>query len=1329
MANLTVKKSIIDLYVAYFNRVPDYEGYQYWIEQYDLGSSLTDISNEFYKAGATQFSAETGYSIGMSKEAFIRQLYDGILDRGPTSSLAPNATEVAYWVSKLDGLNGDKGALVLQMIKEIRDFDATNNAAIKEVQDKFNNKMYASFLLLEDPAGAEDIYGAYDFGETAYAGGPALTPEEKIALGKQVLTTITADVASIDETITKFVATLKAPEVEPEPEPEPEPETPVTEKTVGLSVYTDVVTANQFNAGMEYTPGGNDRVNTLQDEDKLTGVGVNPKLIAEVGNANDNGGTTITPFINGVKDFAFSFTGSSVFGAVNTIDMQDVKADGGIDRIEISRIANGPNVATLTNINLGSVNPESPEDIDLSIKKTRADANVNLLFTDAYLNSTAGDNANLFLNEVNLDSLVIEGVGGDVGFETIHVQSGSSAAGPNVIDSFVAEDLQTLYIDHNTGDGGDNALTIGNGATITDITQTITGIAEQGSLRTIDGSGFEANLDLTIVPGTFNANLDGTATDTPFTLSTGSGDDIIRVFNDTFAAAPIDLTKGVIGTNDAIHANAGTDTLALASAVNVNFLADSTSPALTPNNQADTAQVDGVDIVTVTRLANAGVIGTAELVVDMNQMLGDQAVVLQNMADANDGVTTFTLHDLSAAEAAAIAIKHSNNTNNGIADTVINVATALEGQVDTVGVEIQSASNNDARFNFTLNTDAVTPVVPATTPVTYQKAITNLTITDSDSETNTVQLDDAADYTGTVTIKGGSAGTTLNLDAFENALGLDLSGVTAGDLFTGTAAGSMANTPGSNAGALVASVVDASAAVSNVVVRLGGTNATTPSTAAQTVTMGSGNDLVIMDTLNESHAGLTNIDTLNGGAGTDTLALGGNVMVSIGQTEWQNVSNFEVIRLLGNDVVATPGLGVPGAYNLTLTDTLISNNGVAQADGSRLIAIVNDNDTANDTANAANTAGTGVERSAVIDATALSVNRNFSYNGEEGVSATTDRFILSDSTVNGRNSIDGGALDTSNLTWGGNLDVMEVRGQAVVSASAGDLTGMKNIGTLEFTNPTTLPVTSTLELTSAAIDALVDSYHTASATEVEVLNVLVGDNVNLQLDTTGVDGTKFAVNVTGSAGVNGITTTTLNDNIFAGAGDDVVNSGAGDDFVQAGAGNDTVNAGIGADVVFGDTGNDILNGEDGDDYLDGDADNDTLNGGAGADTLIGDVGVDTLTGGADADLFQFFTGDSGITLATADTITDFQFGVDQIYVDVAAGTALNYFEGTHAGFAASLAAANFDFTNFGTTFYFSEDTVEGMGLLFIDTNADGAAEEVIQLTGVTLATFDFTSLI
>lgn len=58
---------------------------------------------------------------------------------------------------------------------------------------------------------------------------------------------------------------------------------------------------------------------------------------------------------------------------------------------------------------------------------------------------------------------------------------------------------------------------------------------------------------------------------------------------------------------------------------------------------------------------------------------------------------------------------------------------------------------------------------------------------------------------------------------------------------------------------------------------------------------------MIFDKVTDTRAGLTISDTVTGGAGNDVLVVDGNgVAVTLGASEWTNVSGFETIRLIGN---------------------------------------------------------------------------------------------------------------------------------------------------------------------------------------------------------------------------------------------------------------------------------------------------------------------------------------------------------------------------------------------------------------------------------------------
>ena len=133
---------------------------------------------------------------------------------------------------------------------------------------------------------------------------------------------------------------------------------------------------------------------------------------------------------------------------------------------------------------------------------------------------------------------------------------------------------------------------------------------------------------------------------------------------------------------------------------------------------------------------------------------------------------------------------------------------------------------------------------------------------------------------------------------------------------------------------------------------------------------------------------------------------------------------------------------------------------------------------------------------------------------------------------------------------------------------------------------------------------------------------------------------------------------------------------------------------------------------------------DTLVGDAGADIITGRGGADTLTGGSKSDKFIFESGDTGITEATADTITDFSTGTDKIDVDNP-GTYVEADGTSTADFAAFITAANASLTTNSDDIYAQYNfTGAGNTLVVIDENKSGTVntgDTLIILSGLSTA--------
>lgn len=849
--------------------------------------------------------------------------------------------------------------------------------------------------------------------------------------------------------------------------------TNVADAVIDASVQTltagaDNLVGNIFNAPRGFTPGGTDSVNTLNDDDMLTGTGTNPTLNFTYANDADTGDLDIMPTLKGIETINVAFASNA---ATLQLDLQD---STGVKNVNLSRISAATGNVIIDNLTA------VPANLSIANSSNNVATNVQFLMAPGAA-AGAADTTTLTLSNVNVNSVEIndsprvEGVG----VETINLVSSGAA---NRVGTLNIEDTEKLIIT------GNQNLTIGafqNAA---------------GSLTLIDGSAATGNLDLNI-NGLLNATADGTSgVNVALTVKTGTGADTVRVTDDT------------IGTNDSIDTGAGTDTLVLQSTAGTNFTPATTGAAL----------VKGVEALQVTRIADT-IANGAVLTVDLARIEGDQTIRVANLGDATSLVAPadtgfaaeFRLNNLSAAEATGITVIHSSTGNNAITDNIIRAD--VDAGVTTVGVTIAEGVNANPRFNFILQADSDLTAVGGALGNAVN-TVANVTLTDNDTESNTVALAEVARHFGTLTVAGTSTGF-LNLDTTTaggngGLYRYDVTGASAGDLV-----GVQELSATANQVKFVGANFDSSTYAGNVVLRVDTARTATGETATggQNLKFGAGNDTVIFDKVNDNRAGLTISDTVAGGAGNDVLVIDGqNVRVSLGASEWTNVTGFETIRLIGNGAAALSNRIGENSYNLTLTNELVANNGV-----NGLIAIVNDNDPANDVAGGANTGGTAGESGVTIDARALNANMHFSYNGEENGGATADRFVFADANINGANIIDGGAVDNVSTTFGANADVLEVRNSAVVSV--GDLANISNVGTLAFANDQAVAQAAVLELNDTVIDALVDSYHAATTTQREVLTVRTNDIVNdlptaiantsLDLDVSAVTG-KFQVNVT-----------------------------------------------------------------------------------------------------------------------------------------------------------------------------------------------------------------------
>lgn len=90
------------LYLAYFGRVPDYEGLDYYIGERDRGESLEAIADEF--AASAEFNARYG---ALDNGAFVDRVHRNVF------GFPPGADQRAHWVDLLDSGRLTRGEVML----------------------------------------------------------------------------------------------------------------------------------------------------------------------------------------------------------------------------------------------------------------------------------------------------------------------------------------------------------------------------------------------------------------------------------------------------------------------------------------------------------------------------------------------------------------------------------------------------------------------------------------------------------------------------------------------------------------------------------------------------------------------------------------------------------------------------------------------------------------------------------------------------------------------------------------------------------------------------------------------------------------------------------------------------------------------------------------------------------------------------------------------------------------------------------------------------------------------------------------------------------------
>lgn len=165
-------KHLQELYVAFFNRIPEADGLEFWIARLQAGQSLRSIADTFYQAGI-DYAQLTGYSRGMENDEFVRMIYRNVLGR----SDGGDTEGITFWSNRI--LRGDdsRGSVVSTILDSAHTFKGSPTFGY--VADLLDNKALVSQQL------------------AVRAGLNFATPEESITRGMSIARAITPTDTSV----------------------------------------------------------------------------------------------------------------------------------------------------------------------------------------------------------------------------------------------------------------------------------------------------------------------------------------------------------------------------------------------------------------------------------------------------------------------------------------------------------------------------------------------------------------------------------------------------------------------------------------------------------------------------------------------------------------------------------------------------------------------------------------------------------------------------------------------------------------------------------------------------------------------------------------------------------------------------------------------------------------------------------------------------------------------------------------------------------------------------------------------------------------------------
>lgn len=130
-------KTLEELYLAFFDRVPEADGLAFWMSRTLGGQTIDQTADAFY-AAALLYPSLTGFSPTMSNADFVNVIYRNVLGR----TSGADAEGLNFWTTALANGSETRGSLVTDILYSAHTFKG--NATWGWVADLLDNKAFVA---------------------------------------------------------------------------------------------------------------------------------------------------------------------------------------------------------------------------------------------------------------------------------------------------------------------------------------------------------------------------------------------------------------------------------------------------------------------------------------------------------------------------------------------------------------------------------------------------------------------------------------------------------------------------------------------------------------------------------------------------------------------------------------------------------------------------------------------------------------------------------------------------------------------------------------------------------------------------------------------------------------------------------------------------------------------------------------------------------------------------------------------------------------------------------------------------------------------------------